>query len=400
MKKKKLMRLFLPAGWTLCIAFVFLSENGAACTIAIVCADAAADGRPLLWKNRDTGDVHNELKAFDDGVDIGGYIGLVSTDNGEDDAVWSGVNDAGFGIVNSLVDMPGYSTLLNGVLMKQALMTCRTAADFEALLAAWTRGEISADFGVIDAFGGAALFEVRALEGASAEFIRTAAADTRNGFIVMANANSFTPDNDDIGDARKHRAESLLHDAAVEGALTARFLLRYAARDMAGMSDDPAQEDEFDTLGFISRYYTRAATVLHGVREGGEDPRLSTLWTLLGEPTFGVAVPAFSFAHVLPDPLTAAQGAAAPLNALAEEGELTAYLNNTDDRTMRSHPLFYPESAHFSILGQHGFVEDQVLLFVNAALSPLRSDPDAIRAETLIEIQEKAAGYAVLHFWQ
>ncbi len=49
----------------------------------------------------------------------------------------------------------------NGGLMKRALETCKTVADFEALLEATnaTGRSTTANYGVIDALGGAAMFE-------------------------------------------------------------------------------------------------------------------------------------------------------------------------------------------------------------------------------------------------
>ena len=51
---------------TLIILLILLSisEVITPCTTAIVSGRLTADGRPLLWKNRDTDDLDNILKYF------------------------------------------------------------------------------------------------------------------------------------------------------------------------------------------------------------------------------------------------------------------------------------------------------------------------------------------------
>jgi hypothetical protein len=88
------------------------------CTTAAVGPRAGEDGRPLLWKNRDT-DVLSNRVVFVKETPYG-YLGLADRE---------------------------------GTLMADALRTCRTVADFEAYLKAnLGRGlGARANFGVIDA---------------------------------------------------------------------------------------------------------------------------------------------------------------------------------------------------------------------------------------------------------
>ena len=67
------------------------------CTVAVVSGKATIDGRPLLWKNRDTSNLDNEVAYFDDGKYP--YIGVINA--GDRTQVWMGVNSAGFCIMNS-----------------------------------------------------------------------------------------------------------------------------------------------------------------------------------------------------------------------------------------------------------------------------------------------------------
>ena len=55
----------------------------------------------------------------------------------------------------------GKSTLINAMVGRKALATCRTLADFEKMLDKYKRPMgVEANFGVIDAEGGAAYYEV------------------------------------------------------------------------------------------------------------------------------------------------------------------------------------------------------------------------------------------------
>ena len=104
-------------------------ESGEECTIGVACGRATADGRPLLWKNRDAQKHDNVVTAFQDGKTP--YLGLC--DAGAKGSVWGGANAAGFCILNSVSrDLPQGSTKGpgNGSFMKLALQRCTTVADF------------------------------------------------------------------------------------------------------------------------------------------------------------------------------------------------------------------------------------------------------------------------------
>ncbi|MCJ7552697.1 MAG: hypothetical protein MUO34_02325, partial [Ignavibacteriaceae bacterium] len=69
------------------------------CTTAVVSGKATSDGRPLLLKNRDAGELKNRLVYFFDGKYR--FIGLVNSPDKNNEEVWCGFNEAGFGIMNS-----------------------------------------------------------------------------------------------------------------------------------------------------------------------------------------------------------------------------------------------------------------------------------------------------------
>lgn len=94
------------------------------------------------------------------------YIGLVNSEDTLGAEVWMGSNSAGFSIMNSAsYNLNGGEKYAGndeeeGIFMKRALQTCATVADFERLLdeTSGQRG-VSANFGAIDAAGGAAYYE-------------------------------------------------------------------------------------------------------------------------------------------------------------------------------------------------------------------------------------------------
>jgi hypothetical protein len=146
------------------LAALLLSADIFACTTAVVSAGASASGRPMLWKQRDASDPYNRIVHVKDGVEIA-YTALFPTSDTLCTLAYAGINAAGFGVMNNLSynmrpDSVGFDTK-NGPLMAQALGCCRTVDDFERLLQEKPRPMLlSTNFGVVDACGGAAYFEV------------------------------------------------------------------------------------------------------------------------------------------------------------------------------------------------------------------------------------------------
>ena len=113
-----------------------------ACTSIIVSGKVTPDGRPYIFKNRDTHDLDNLA------IQIQGpryrFIGIVATKDTLYKSVWSGHNEVGFAIANTaaynLNDEPEPGKPRpqgddnDGILMRKALGTCRTLGDFEHLL--------------------------------------------------------------------------------------------------------------------------------------------------------------------------------------------------------------------------------------------------------------------------
>jgi len=284
----------LAAGFFFCALALLAGEE---CTTAVIAGKATVDGHPLLWKNRDTDDVHNEA------VFIGGgsYPAIAIVNAGSAASTWMGVNSAGLAIENAVSsDLEGTSSAENGSFMRIVLQTCATVVDFERrLLETNLSGRATkANYGVIDATGAAAIFET-----GNHTFTKYDANDPSaapSGFVIRTNF-AFTGDGSGTGYERYYRAMELVEKGIGASLMSHKYLLRTVARDLRNDQIDPYPlpyegSQEGHPAGYIrteysiSRFRTRSSAVFHGVARD-EDPRLSTMWVILGEPACGVAVP-------------------------------------------------------------------------------------------------------------
>lgn len=300
--------LFLRAAFVLLAVAACLPAD--ACTTAVISGRATADGRPLLWKNRDTSTTRrNEVDVYDGER----YRVLAVFNAGKRNAVWMGVNSAGFCIENALsrdlgtdeeTSGPG-----NGGLMKIALETCATVEEFRALLERTNESgrATEASFGVIDAQGGAAVFETGATSYQMFDANDPEVAP--QGYLVRSNfattARGIEPLPEAAAVAGTYSAERYARGCQlVEGCLGEELsvgtVVRRFFRDLADTDGSPfpgsvngpagSLPPVVDTSSTISRTTTVSAAVFHGVRPG-EDPLQTTMWVALGDPKFSIAVP-------------------------------------------------------------------------------------------------------------
>ena len=100
-------------------------EPVSACTSAVISGKITPDGRPLLWKNRDTDFLQNCVKYFSG--ERYPFIAIVNSVEDDPTDVWIGTNSAGFSVMNTqsynLVDIkPGEERgEANGRVMRRAL---------------------------------------------------------------------------------------------------------------------------------------------------------------------------------------------------------------------------------------------------------------------------------------
>ncbi|MGQ9470149.1 MAG: carcinine hydrolase/isopenicillin-N N-acyltransferase family protein [Candidatus Aminicenantales bacterium] len=239
-RKRQILTIFISL-------FLWLSFSSPAivaeeCTSAVITGKVTADSRPLLWKNRDTDSKDNKIVLFTEGPLAA--LALITT--GNLNSVWMGVNEAGLAIINTdSDDLEGTSSADNGVFMKKALLSCRSVADFEALLIQtnFLGRRTRSNYGVIDASGGAAYFE--AGNHTFACFDPEVHGDTFPRILVRTNF-AFTGDGSGSGHFRYQRAKELLAAPASTNRLTVEFILREVARDLvnclAGRENPPSSQ--------------------------------------------------------------------------------------------------------------------------------------------------------------
>lgn len=298
---------------------LFGVQHGVACTSAVVSGRATADGKPLLWKLRDTEKLENRLQYFSDGKY--GYVALVNSDSTAATMVWGGCNSAGFAIINTAAfnTNAGDTTKFSdqeGVVMKQALMECATLEDFESFLNRRKRPwGLNANFGVIDAQGGAAYYETD-----NNRFIKFDANDPRvapHGYLVRTNYTFTGTPGVGYGFIRYATAERVIAQAQAQGAIDRALFTDRLARDLSnsmtgddynGAASSKVRGDMINTSDFPCRYGSASNIVIEGVRKG-ESAARSVVWTEISFPLTCVAVPAWpALATVLPACAVAPRG--------------------------------------------------------------------------------------------
>lgn len=270
-----------------------------ACTSIIITGKATPDGRPLMWKHRDTGAPYNHIRFFSgDGYK---FIGLVNSDD-SDGAVWTGTNETGFSIMNTasynLKDDDVEEMDHEGLVMRRALEVCASLADFEHFLDTLSRPmRVEANFGVIDAKGGAAYYETN-----NTRYYKKDANDTSlapDGYIIYTNFSFEGRDDEGKGYVRYENAKKIFKEMRANG-LTPRNIFARASRsfynslmgvDLMDQKDSPnSRTGWFVEQDFIPRLESTASIVIQGVKSG-MNPELTTMWTSLGYPPTSVAVP-------------------------------------------------------------------------------------------------------------
>lgn len=291
------------------ILLILFTLNSFSCTTAVISGKYTVDGKPLLWKHRDTWAVNNVMSYFDDGKYS--YTGLVNSLDTVDYSIWIGMNNIGFAIMNSAsYNLNVGDTIIQsgteGILMKQALANCKNLSDFENFLDSLERPiKLEANFGVIDAEGGAAYYELgnRGYKKIDANDPKIAP----HGYIIRSNY-SFTGEMG-IGGGyiRYQTASDLFYNAASTNTLSPEFILQKVSK---GLYHSLIKQDLIKTHGsepennpqyaafrdYIPRTGSASSVVIQGIKEG-QTPDYTMLWSLVGFPLTSVVVPVWMVAE-------------------------------------------------------------------------------------------------------
>ena len=293
-------RTFYSVTLSILCTILFLPEV-LACTSAIFTGKVTADGRPLLWKHRDTDDENNRM-AFFKGTKYD-FLALLNSSD-EDGTAWTGSNSAGFSIMNTASYNLKEDTIremdMEGVLMYKALSECRNLADFEMFLDNYPRPmRVEANFGVIDAEGGAAYYEVNNTRWT--KFDANDPETAPDGYLIYTNFSFSGRINKGMGYIRHQTATEIVSSyLATEKSITPHWIFDHLSRsyyhsllgiDLLNPEFSPEKASGWTIdQDFIPRKITTAAIIIQGVKTG-ENPEMTTLWTILGYPPAGIAVP-------------------------------------------------------------------------------------------------------------
>lgn len=206
------------AGLAMSLALFSSSYRGNACTTAIVSAEASATGRPLLWKQRDTGNPFNTIVNIPASEGHFAYTALFNVSDTSFKSAYAGSNEKGFAIVNNMSYnlASGKYEAKNGSLMRQALERCVSVEDFESFLRSLPERGCESNFGVIDSSGAAAFFEV-------ADSSLTRFDVPKGGWLVRSNYSLSGRSDDPSGYARYETAFRLMEKHT--GKFTPHFLI-------------------------------------------------------------------------------------------------------------------------------------------------------------------------------
>ena len=271
-----------------------------ACTSVIVSGRVTKDGRPMIFKHRDSGKVHNMMLVVQGRKYR--YLGLVNAGDTLPKDVWGGYNEAGFGIVNTAaynLNGNGGDTDGDGILIRKALELCATLEDFERLMDTVKKPrDVNSNFAVLDAKGGCAYYETGNYKYVKFDVNDPAVAP--DGYLMRTNFGTTGNHKLDQGVERYQAITAFMAEACKEGHLEHDYLITHISRYLKhGVTQldmyDMMPETETDTCyvsfhDYIARYSTASVVLVQGVRPD-ESPLNTISWTIMGWPLTTIAMP-------------------------------------------------------------------------------------------------------------
>ena len=272
---------------TIIIAYIILSGSADACTSAVISGRVTANGRPLLWKHRDTSRSDNKVERIAATDSTFEYVALFNAGDSGCREAWVGYNSRGFAVMNTAVYNLKDDTVSvmdrEGLLMSEALKHCTTVDDFEDLLQRLPKPlGVEANFGVIDACGNGAYFET-----GNWDYVKYDLADAPDGVLVRTNYAHSGRKGEGKGHTREGNALHLLKPHIANGDISAELLTETLSRSFyssrQGMDYTHSEATLQADQEFIPRPTSCATVVIEGIMPG-ESPRLTTMWVGLGYP--------------------------------------------------------------------------------------------------------------------
>ena len=271
-----------------------------ACTSVIVSGRVTKDGRPMIFKHRDSGKVHNMM------IVVQGqryrYLGLVNAEDTTPVDVWGGHNEAGFGIINTAaynLNGDGGDTDGDGIFIRKALELCASLEDFERLLDTVKKPmDINSNFAVLDAQGGCAYYET-----GNYNYVKFDVNDPEvapDGYLMRTNFGTTGNHKLDQGVERYQAITDFMAEACKAGNLEHDYLITHISRylkhgvtkvDMYDFMPESENDERYVSFhDYITRYSTASVVLVQGVRPD-ESPLNTVSWTIMGWPLTTIAMP-------------------------------------------------------------------------------------------------------------
>lgn len=268
---------------------VMAVSSAYACTSAIVSGKNTVNGRPLLWKHRDTGEENNKVERTPAKNGNLEYIGLYNASDTACREAWMGYNSAGFAIMNTASYNLKDDTISadkmdkEGFFMARALQVCKNLEDFKVYIDTLSRPMyVEANFGVIDAQGNGGYFETN-----NYTYTFFDLADAPDGILYRTNYSYSGREDEGYGYIREQNLKETIAPYLKEKQITPaifteeisrRFYHSLMCKDFTNCDEDWVVDQDF-----IPRRSSTATTVIEGILPG-EDPALTTMWIGLGYP--------------------------------------------------------------------------------------------------------------------
>ncbi|MCR4921021.1 MAG: acyl-CoA--6-aminopenicillanic acid acyl-transferase [Bacteroidaceae bacterium] len=284
-----------------CAVSLSVPLEAEACTSFIVSGKATKDGRPMIFKNRDTSGVNNVVVVVQG--ELFRYLGITGYTDKKPRNIWAGHNEVGFAIMNTAAynmnGCKGDDSDHDGWLMRRALEVCRSLSDFEHLLDTLPKPlNVNSNYGVIDAAGGCAYYET-----GDSGFVKFDANDPReapDGYLVRTNHGMTGCREIDSGVERFMAITDFMAEAHREGHIDCEYLIAHTPRYLTHgltkqnlLENMPKDENDVRMIHFtdyIPRFISSSAILIQGVAPG-EAPSHTVSWTNIGWPCASVAIP-------------------------------------------------------------------------------------------------------------
>ncbi|MGI6717677.1 MAG: hypothetical protein ACOX4D_00750 [Bacteroidales bacterium] len=345
---KRFLVLFLSV-------FTLLSNNAFSCTTAVISGKATSDGRPILWKMRDTDFLKNYMKYFKSTDSTYAFTGVINSVDTLALEVWAGTNEKGFAIMNSAsfnVNLNDSIKLDNqeGYFMKEALEKCANLKEFEDLLNKKPKPlGLAAHFGVIDANGGAAFYEVN-----NYNWTKYDANDPKvapDGYVLRTNFSETGKPNIGYGFVRLETAKELFSEATKNNSINYKTIIQDFSRCLYNSvtknnyrqlyENKPYSDTFVHSDNLITSTGAASCTVIQGVLPT-EDCSMNTLWTMVGFPNTCITLPIFTNEDdVMPEVLE--------YNKTLKNSPLNNYSLKLKDRC---YPIDNPDGYHYLLIGK------------------------------------------------